>query len=104
MPVFSRLSTYAVTIGALLASAGTRFSRNRAAVALGPWPARGRLAGHGRHRVFHNFLLVIITAITVFVLILLLTVMVRFNARANPTPSRTTHNALIEVMWTIVPV
>jgi cytochrome c oxidase subunit 2 len=53
---------------------------------------------------FHNFLLVIITAITAFVLILLLTVMIRFNARANPTPSRRTHNALIEVVWTIVPV
>ncbi len=53
---------------------------------------------------FHNFLLVIITAITAFVLILLLIVMIRFNARANPTPSRRTHNALIEVIWTIVPV
>jgi cytochrome c oxidase subunit 2 len=53
---------------------------------------------------FHNFLLWVITAITLFVLALLLVVIVRFNARANPTPSRTTHNALIEVMWTIVPV
>jgi len=53
---------------------------------------------------FHNFLLVLITAITVFVLALLLIVMIRFNARANPTPSRTTHNALIEVVWTIAPV
>ena len=31
-------------------------------------------------------------------------IIVRFNARANPTPSRTTHNTLLEVMWTIVPV
>ena len=35
---------------------------------------------------------------------LLVVVMVRFNARANPTPSRTTHNALIEIAWTTVPV
>jgi cytochrome c oxidase subunit 2 len=48
--------------------------------------------------------LVIIIAITAFVLILLLTVMLRFNAQANPRPTRTTHNALIEVIWTIVPV
>ena len=48
-------------------------------------------------RWFHSFLLVVITAITLFVLALLLTVMVQFNARANPTPSRTTHNTLIEV-------
>ena len=37
-------------------------------------------------------------------MILLLIVMVRFNARANPTPSRTTHNTLIEVVWTVAPV
>jgi cytochrome c oxidase subunit 2 len=53
---------------------------------------------------FHNFLLYLITAITIFVLILLLIVIVRFNARANPAPSRTTHNTLIEVVWTLVPV
>ncbi len=53
---------------------------------------------------FHDFLLYIIAAIVVFVLALLVIVMVRFNAKANPTPSRTTHNTLIEVAWTIVPV
>ncbi len=53
---------------------------------------------------FHNFLLWIITAITVFVAILLGIVAVKFNAKANPVPSKTTHNTLIEVVWTIVPV
>jgi cytochrome c oxidase subunit II len=53
---------------------------------------------------FHYYLLWLITAIALFVLALLVIVMVRFNARANPTPSRTTHNTLIEVIWTIVPV
>jgi cytochrome c oxidase subunit 2 len=53
---------------------------------------------------FHNMLLWIIGAISAFVLGLLLIVIVRFNARANPTPSRTTHNTPIEVLWTIVPV
>ena len=53
---------------------------------------------------FHDFLLWIITAIAVFVLVLLLIVIVRFNARSNPTPSRTTHNTLLEVAWTLVPV
>ena len=52
---------------------------------------------------FHDFLLCIITAITAFVLVLLLIVMVRFNARANPVPSRTTHNTLLEVAWTLDP-
>ena len=53
---------------------------------------------------FHNFLLVLITLITLFVLALLIIVVVRFNARANPVPSRTTHNTLIEVAWTLIPV
>jgi cytochrome c oxidase subunit 2 len=53
---------------------------------------------------FHDFLLYVITAITVFVLALLVIVIVRFSARANPTPSKKTHNTLLEVMWTVVPV
>src|SRR5262249_52395948 len=53
---------------------------------------------------FHTALLVIITIITLFVLGLLVTVIVKFNARANPTPSRTTHNTFLEVAWTLIPV
>jgi cytochrome c oxidase subunit 2 len=53
---------------------------------------------------FHDFLLYIITAITLFVLALLIIVIVKFNARSNPVPSRTTHNTFIEVVWTVVPV
>ena len=53
---------------------------------------------------FHNFLLWLITIITLFVLGLLIAVVVKFNARSNPVPSRTTHNTLIEVAWTLIPV
>ncbi len=53
---------------------------------------------------FHNFLLVIITVITLFVLGLLIYVLFRFNEKANPKPSRTTHNTVLEVVWTVVPV
>jgi cytochrome c oxidase subunit II len=53
---------------------------------------------------FHDFLLWVIAAITVFVLTLLVLVVVKFNARSNPVPSRTTHNTTIEVIWTVVPV
>jgi cytochrome c oxidase subunit 2 len=53
---------------------------------------------------FHNFLFWLITIITLFVLALLVIVVVKFNAGANPTPSRTTHNTLIEVAWTLLPV
>jgi len=54
---------------------------------------------------FHNgILLPIITVICLFVLALLIYVVVKFNEKANPQPSRTTHNTLLEVAWTVVPV
>jgi cytochrome c oxidase subunit 2 len=53
---------------------------------------------------FHNFLFVLITIITLFVLALLVIVVVKFNAKANPVPSKTTHHTLIEVAWTLIPV
>src|SRR6266705_3808476 len=53
---------------------------------------------------FHDFLLWIITVIAAFVLLLLVIVIVRFNARKNPIPTRTTHNTLLEIAWTVVPV
>jgi cytochrome c oxidase subunit II len=53
---------------------------------------------------FHNFLFWLILLITLFVLALLIIVVVKFNSRANPVPSKTTHNTLIEVAWTLIPV
>ena len=53
---------------------------------------------------FNDFLLILMTAITVFVLGLMVYVMVRFNAKANPVPSKTSHNTLIEVVWTVIPI
>ncbi len=52
----------------------------------------------------HNFLLVIITVIMLFVMGLMLTIIIKFNAKANPVPSKTTHNTLIEVLWTVIPI
>jgi cytochrome c oxidase subunit 2 len=53
---------------------------------------------------FHTYLVWIITLISLFVLALLVAVAVKFNERANPVPARTTHNTVIEVAWTVVPV
>jgi len=53
---------------------------------------------------FHNTLLYITAGIVVFVMMLLLYVMIRFNRKANPVPSQTTHNVALEVVWTLVPV
>ncbi len=53
---------------------------------------------------FHDLMLVIITAITLFVFGLLFYVLWRFSAKRNPTPSRTTHNTVVEILWTVIPV
>jgi cytochrome c oxidase subunit 2 len=53
---------------------------------------------------FHNELVVIITLITLFVVFLLAYVMVKFNAKRHPVPSTTTHNTVLEVAWTVLPV
>jgi cytochrome c oxidase subunit II len=98
------LTATALTAAALLASGGA------ALAGMGqpsPWeldlqgsatPVMQEIAG------FNDFLLWVITAITVFVTALLLIIIVRFNARAHPVPSRSTHNTMLEVVWTIVPV
>src|SRR3546814_377177 len=52
----------------------------------------------------HKLLLVVITGITLFVLALMIYVIVRFNEKRNPEPTKTTHNTLVEVLWTVVPV
>ena len=55
--------------------------------------------------VFHDGLLMwIISGIVLFVTVLLLYIMIRYNARANPTPSKTTHNVPLEIAWTVVPI
>ena len=53
---------------------------------------------------FHIALVWVMAIISLFVLGLLLYAMLRYNRRANPTPSKTTHNTFIEVVWTLVPV
>ena len=53
---------------------------------------------------FHTLLMWIITGIVIFVSILLAIVILRFNAKANPTPAKFTHNVPLEVVWTVIPV
>jgi cytochrome c oxidase subunit 2 len=54
--------------------------------------------------MYDYVLMPIITVITLFVLVLLLFVMARFRRGANPVASKTSHNTLIEVIWTLLPV
>ena len=70
---------------------------------IGLQPAASPLK-HAAHN-FHDFILLpIITVISLFVLALLVWVVVRYNKRANPVPAKWSHNTLIEVIWTVVPV
>ncbi len=52
----------------------------------------------------HDYVLVIITLITLLVLGLLVYIVLRFNKKANPVPKRFTHNKMIEVIWTVIPI
>ncbi|MEL7452521.1 MAG: cytochrome c oxidase subunit II transmembrane domain-containing protein, partial [Pseudomonadota bacterium] len=90
-------------IGAM-ATAGASFAQGKPVDgALGFQAPATELAKRGF--AFHdNFLLWMCILITLFVLGLLVWVCVRYNAKANPEPSKTTHNALIEVVWTVFPV
>jgi cytochrome c oxidase subunit 2 len=90
-----------IVLGALLGAAAA------AAAVPEPWqlglqPAASPIAE--RVHSFHNLLLGVITLITLFVLALLIYTCVRFRESRNPVPSRRTHNTLLEIVWTAVPV
>src|SRR5258708_36149531 len=98
-----RLLGFAVA-GVALAAGGTAFAE------LGqpaPWEYKLQEAASPVMEsitYFHDWLLIVITVITLLVLGLLVTVVIKFNDNANPVFSRTTHNTLIEVIWTLGPV
>ena len=53
---------------------------------------------------FHNFLLIIISSIVLAVFGLLAYVCIKYNAKANPIPAKFSHNIMVEILWTIVPI
>lgn len=52
----------------------------------------------------HDGLLIVITVVTLLVLGLLIWICLRYNEKRNPIPSKTSHNTLIEIIWTVIPV
>jgi cytochrome c oxidase subunit 2 len=105
MLVLKRLIAFVVTSLAVIGGGGIAFAQSTGQPH--PWQLGLQAAATpvmDDIMWFHNFLLWIIGAIVLFVLVLLVIVAVRFNAKRNPVPSRTTHNTTIEVIWTIVPV
>jgi len=98
-PIFAGLTALPVTLGATLATALADQPKDwQTGLQAAATPTMERINS------FHNMLLYIIVAISLFVLALMVYAMVRFRKSANPTPSRTTHNTLIEVLWTVVPI
>lgn len=72
-----------------------------------PWQVWHQPAASPIMEMIHRFnggLTIVVTVIVVFVLALLLYVMMRFSAKRNPVPSKTSHNTLVEVVWTILPI
>lgn len=93
-------------IGVALASAGAALAQGTVGV---PHPGQMNLSEPAtpvmeRLVALHTGLLWIITVITLFVLALMVYVMVKFRASANPVPSQTTHHTLLEVAWTVLPI
>ncbi len=103
MAIGNRMKT-ALGVAANLALGGTAFAKDGIAV---PWqmdfqPAASPIMA--QIHSFHTYVTIIITLIALFVLVLLVYVMARFNERRNPVPSRVTHNTVLEIAWTVIPV
>jgi cytochrome c oxidase subunit 2 len=86
----------------LLPGEGSAFAQMPRPWEVGMQPAFGPI----KQRIIdlHDLVLVIITVITLFVGSLLVWVMVRYNAKRHPVPNQTSHNTVLEVAWTIVPL
>ncbi len=103
MAIFDRVKTV-IAASASLVLCGAAYAKEGqpAAWQLGFQPAASPVME--QIHSFHTYITIISTLIALFVLGLLVYVMVRFNERRNPEPSRTTHNTPLEIAWTVVPV
>jgi cytochrome c oxidase subunit 2 len=93
----------------VLALSGILYSGNAIAEVFrsSPWQMGFQTPGSEsaiRIFAFHDMLLVIEVAIVLLVMVLMVYIIIKFNAKANPVPSKTTHNTMLEVVWTAVPI
>src|SRR3569833_52167 len=104
MLLLKRLVAFVVTSVTVFAGSAAAYAANEPTGQPHPWQL-GLQAGATPVMDdiiwFHDFLVWLTAAIALFVLVVLV---VKFNARSNPVPSRTTHNTFIEVIWTVVPI
>ena len=101
---FAALKKLGAGIGALAATAPfTMASALPTDGGIGLQPANSATAEEVHF--FHNVILMpVMVIISAFVLGLLLWVMVRYNAKSNPTPNKFSHNTLVEIIWTVIPI
>ncbi|MBY0421086.1 MAG: OmpA family protein [Parvularculaceae bacterium] len=98
-----QLSLVAIALGALSQLAPSAAFATPEPKGVGLQPANSPIA-ESIH-FFHNaVLLPIITVICLFVLALLIWVFIRYNSKANPVPKKFSHNTLLEVVWTVIPI
>ena len=102
MTFFTRLALVLTILLGAMSSIGAAFAGGPEPNAIGFQPPATLTME--RIAEFHNILLWLITVITVFVMVLMIYVMVRFREKANPNPSKTAHNTVIEVAWTVIPI
>lgn len=99
---FTRFFSKAAALAAPLLTAGAVFAAQPVDWQIGYQPPATPIAE--RVVAFNDLLFPIIVAIALFVTVLLAIIVVRFNRKSNPVPSKTTHNALLEVVWTVIPI
>lgn len=99
---FGFVSCIAIAASAVALASSSAFAAQPVPWGINMQPSVTSIAD-GMHG-FNSFINIIIAAIVLFVAGLLVWCMVRFNEKSNPTPSRTTHHTMLEVVWTIVPV
>ncbi len=96
-------SIFVVSLNFLLVlSLSSAFASEPLPWQMGLQPPAGSIAEMADN--LHNLLLIVITVISIFVLGLMVYVCIRFREQKNPVPSKTTHNSILEVLWTVIPV
>ena len=101
-PITNKIGAVAAAVAGIVASSRAAFAEG-----LKDWQIWHQPAASPGMEAIESFDVMtfwVITPITLFVMALLLYVMVRFNAKANPEPSKTTHNTTIEIVWTVAPI
>ena len=95
------------TRGPALGAAAAVTLAGQASAAPGAWEINLQPAASPIMEMIHHFndgVMIVMALVVLLVLALLAYCIVRFNARANPVPSKTSHNTVIEVIWTVVPI